>query len=619
MPAADHTGTDGSLGCEDGERLCSRNDEEAARLLPTEHFDIEDNNETVADPAKRRWMCTWQWLAGPAEPRRQKVKPFLPSIQRLPIQVVDRLISKTKYRVVAFATFLLLWAAAFVPLLLAGGRLARDNSDMPVVNLDCIDSFWGSKNACGPDGVDCQPFSELSFAFRCPPGCAAVQLLNPRAIGPVEVIYRPLVVGTEVYRGDSWVCASAIHAGVFSDGSGGCGRVSLAGHHSAFSGVEGRGGMRSIAFDSYFPLSFTISEEPGGACQGESRGVLLLVSLLFTAMLSLCTTSPSLIFFATMTAGLIHVDFVSDPPEASFHNISVLPDRTSKFAERFLPAAFCLVVLYRTCVRPTLVGLDAQFEKTLLWLGGFWFGALSNYTFGWLPIQRLTAHDLEQQPGAQASLAVILIILALIVAQQIHFLWLEGRLIQYLALYGLFLAGVLICLAIPSVKLRLHHYIIALLLLPGTSMQTRPSLLYQGILLGLFVNGIARWGFASVLETPDALRGDGTFGSLTPVVSIPSISLATVSDAVSNISFTWEPPPASAHINGISVLVNDVERLRRFFAPGGTSSMNFMWTRLANLHLPEYFRFAFSRDGLTLDYTRAGTWVANGTWEMPTT
>ncbi|CAN9113500.1 unnamed protein product [Alternaria alternata] len=179
---------------------------------------------------------------------------------------------------------------------------------------------------------------------------------------------------------------------------------------------------------------------------------------------------------------------------------------------------FVAVVLYSTIIKRTLSGLTAQFEKAIFWLGGFWIGALSNYTFDWIPISRLTAHDLEQQPGAKIALAVIIVVLAVIIVGQVYYFWLEGRLLRYLGLYGIFVTSILICLVIPGVNLRIHHYILAMLLLPGTSLQTRPSLLYQGILLGLFVNGIARWDFDSVLQTSAALRDDAKFNSVVPKI-----------------------------------------------------------------------------------------------------
>ncbi|KND87645.1 Uncharacterized protein TOPH_07721 [Tolypocladium ophioglossoides CBS 100239] len=588
--------------------------DEEAQLL--EQFDYEEDGDDAPDQrrrlAQRRWRLT-RWLSGPDPPRIQAVKPLLPSMQRSPLALLDRHFPTPRRKLVLLAAFLVLWAAAFYLPLRAGTlALADGRTSAPVVNLDCVDALWSRKNGCGLDGIDCQPFrasANASLAFRCPARCASVQVLNPRPVGPQEVSYRPLVVGGDgYYRGDSFVCGAAIHAGLVGDGAGGCGRLERVGQRDAFASSMSNG-IESIAFDSYFPLAFTVSADPTIRCSPDLRIPLLYISLLFTALFSAFTASPRLQFFVVFAAIFAHVSLVSDPPDASFHNTSVLPDHVSRFAERLLPAAFCAVVLYRTCVVKALRGLEAQLEKTVFWLGGFWFGALSNYTFDWIPIQRLTAHDLEQQPGAKVALAAILLVLCLIVAQQIYGFWLEGRLLRYLALYGLFLGGIAICLVVPGLDFRLHHYVLALLLLPGTGMQTRSSLLYQGLLLGLFVNGIARWGFDSILQTPAALRGDGSLESMIPSVEPPLISSAA--NGSSTISFSL---PVAAGIDGISVLVNDVERYRQFFM--AEAARNFTWARPAELALPEYLRFAYMKDGMALDYTKAGTWFANGSWNM---
>ncbi|KAJ0135393.1 Uncharacterized protein CTA2_2329 [Colletotrichum tanaceti] len=417
------------------------------------------------------------------------------------------------------------------------------------------------------------------------------------------------------------ICASAIHAGIVTDRSGGCGRLERVGRHERFN-ASTRNGVETVAFDSYFPSSFTLAavaaDDPSLRCPAASdpREALLPTSLFFTTLFSLFTTSPAWQLAVSFVGIFAHVSFASDPPPASRHAASVLPDRISMFAGRLLPAAFCAAVLYRLCVRRTLAGLAAQFEKTALWLGGFWFGALSNYTFGWMPIQRLTAHDIEQQPGAKPALALILVVLTFIMAQQVYFFWLEGRLPRFLALYALFLAAILAALSLPGLDLRVHHYIMAFLLLPGTSIQTRSSLFYQGMLLGLFVNGIARWGFDSVLQTPDDLREDGAFGSLLPEIAAPVVSSGSFEPS---ISFSWVLPTDAAAVggfDGISALVNDVERFRYYLADGPPDDNVFIWMRKARMALPEYFRFAYIKDGVTLDYTKAGTWFANGTWAM---
>jgi hypothetical protein len=403
------------------------------------------------------------------------------------------------------------------------------------------------------------------------------------------------------------MCGSAIHAGVISEG-GGCGRISLVGTHQDFQSTS-QHGIESIAFDSHFPLSYSIGKDDNFTCKSDPRSGLLLVSLLATIVLAVLSTSP-VVFFPIFVLIFAHVSFVSDPPNASLRNITVLPDHISMFAKRLLPAFFVAIVIYRTIIKQTLSGLTAHFEKALFWLGGFWFGALSNYTFDWIPISRLTAHDLQQQPGAKLALAIIILILLCVIIGQAYCFWLEGRLLRYLGLYGIFISAILFCLLIPGVNLRIHHYILALLLLPGTSLQTRSSLLYQGILLGLFVNGVARWDFDSVLQTSEALRADGMLNSIVPVSLSPVINAGAEGLA---LTLTWAPPPTL--MDGISIMVNDVERSRIWLNEEDASvDKEFRWTRSPDSHANEYFRWAYLKDGRTLDYSNAGILFGNGTW-----
>lgn len=600
----------GSASHEDIELSNSRGDgdglEEVAHLLPRHEPDLDGPLSRRAD-ASQRPLNRSTLLSGPQTLRKRTIQPILPDLQSSPTRILSRICPTAPSRRRLLAAFLALWLLLFTIPLVWSSLPTTDSHGQDVVNLDCIDTLFKWKNECGLDGIDCRPFSNKTLAFRCPVGCKDVKVLNSRLVGATDVIFRPLVVGGPEYRGDSFICASAIHAGVISDGSGGCGRLDRIGKHEGFPSSEGHG-IESVGFDSYFPMAFTVSKDPGVRCgPGEFRGFLFFVSLLFTSLLCIFTTSEHYFLFI-FTAIFLHVGLVSDPPGASIYNTSTLPDHLSNLTARLLPALFCAAVMYKFVVARTLSNIQAPFEKTILWLGGFWFGALSNLTFEWIPITRLTSHDLEQQSGAKLALAFIIILISCIVVQQAYSLWLEGRLMRYLALYALFIGGILFCLMIPGVEFRLHHYVLALLLLPGTSIQTRPSLLYQGILLGLFVNGIARWGFGSILETPDSLRSDGAFDSL-----IPSIT-ASVLDS-GHISFSWVPPPSGSALDGISVLVNDVERHRAFFAEMSSSEYNFAWQRAADMSLPEYFRFGYVRKGLALDYSEPGIWYGNGTWD----
>lgn len=54
---------------------------------------------------------------------------------------------------------------------------------------------------------------------------------------------------------------------------------------------------------------------------------------------------------------------------------------------------------------------------------------------------------------------------------------------------------------LPGLELRLHHYILAIIFMPGTAFPTRLSAIYQGYLLGMFLNGVAAFGFDPILQT----------------------------------------------------------------------------------------------------------------------
>jgi hypothetical protein len=574
-------------------------DEEAAHLLGREELDFEDN--TLPTRSSRRKLL--DILHSPEPPRIQSIRPFFSSIQARPVQLLEA------YRLnnpISLFLVLLLWLLLFIWFLTAQLPL-HDGDGNSVFDLDCTDALWKRKNECGIDGINCRPFSNHSFAFRCPAKCGDVQILNPHVVGALEINYRPLVIGSGLYRGDSFICASAIHAGIVTDLSGGAGRITLLGNHNNFASTK-RYGIESLPFDSYFPLSFSVAFDDSFRAISDPRSALLPISVLFTVALAVFSKSPK-IFFPIFILIFAHVSFFSDPPSASYHSTTVLPDHISMFAKRFLPAMFVVVVLYSTVIKRTLSGLTAQFEKAFFWLGGFWIGALSNYTFdSIIPISRLTAHDLEQQPGAKLALALIILVLAVIIMGQVYYFWLEGRLLRYLGLYGLFVVGIVICLIIPGVNLRIHHYILAMLLLPGTSLQTRPSLLYQGILLGLFVNGIARWDFDSVLQTSAALRDDAKFYS-----AVPRILNATIESGAEVVVATFLYDAHPIEFDGISALVNDVERDRAFY-DDGPDAASFEWNRPVDSKVNEYFRWAYIKDGRTLDYSRPTIWFGNGTW-----
>lgn len=473
---------------------------------------------------------------------------------------------------------------------------------------------------CGIDGDACRPFDEHQFAFRCPAGCRGTILLEPYTVGDQELNYRSLVVGGSPddenirasYRGDSFICAAAIHAGVVNNAAGGCGTLRLRGEQTQFTGSN-QNGISSVSFDSYFPLSFDVEKDASVVCR-DPRWLLFAMTLAFTSVLSLCTTSPSVFYTSVCFIAWFQVSLASDPPFA-FDFLEVV----SIGMGRLLPAAFIGWVLYHFVIRETLTGLTAQWEKTILWLGPFWVGALNTDTFDRIPISRLTPHDIQQQPGAIPTLIIIVAILVIAMVTQAWMIWSAGKLPRYLLIYGVMASALLVMLMIPQLNLRIHHYILSLLLLPGTALQTRPSLVYQGLLLGLFINGIARWGFDSVLQTPNSLLGGAQLGSILPNITSP---------IVSGDNLTFWLPVLPSDVSGMAVMVNDVLRANIFrnaasvelngIEEGGSANLSFEWSRLHH-NRSEYFRFAHIKNGALggfwyEDFTKAAIWDENGDW-----
>ncbi|MCJ1437238.1 hypothetical protein MMC27_006624 [Xylographa pallens] len=561
-------------------------------------------------PVRHLARSTATWSKGPDPPQIQRITPFFPTVQEMPLRLVNSYLPKRIYKAGALIALYASWLLIFVLVLhhsSTSGEIEGYGLPTPIW---CGANLWSKGNGCELDGSKCRPFENTIFPFSCPANCASVEVLNPYAVGDQEIVYHPLVIGgskngsrflpaeKSIYRADSFICQAAIHAGVISNTKGGCGVVSMTGRQSSFPSVLGHN-IQSFGFDSTFPKSFTFVTGLSSVCgYSDPRWPLLGVTVTFTSLLSIFCDSAAIFFSSVFVMLFFHVGLVSDPP-----NISDYPSLTSLIIERFLPAAFVAYVIYRFCVRPQLTGLTAQFEKTVLWLGGAWVGSLNNYTFDKLPIQRLTPHDIQSQPGAIPVLCVIVISIFLIALGQIWYLRLEGRFRRYLAIYAIMAAFLLICVAIPSLNLRVHHYILALLLLPGTRMQTRPGLLYQGLLVGLFISGVARWGFDSILQTSAALLGDGQINSLLPNITEPITGMA-------NITFGWPLPPSP--YDGVSVLVNDVERHRWYYGEGEPS---YTWSRTQEGGLgKEYFRFGYMIGSAAGDYSKAGVWTTEGNW-----
>jgi hypothetical protein len=119
------------------------------------------------------------------------------------------------------------------------------------------------------------------------------------------------------------------------------------------------------------------------------------------------------------------------------------------------------------------------------------------------------------------------------------------------------------------------------------------------------------------------LRGDAPLNSLIPELLPPIVHMndGLFKHMLPNITFEWIQPNPELGYDGISVLVNDVERYKGYVdvGEGPYGGMNnFTFVREKEwLDVPVYFRFAFLRGRGAEDYTKGGTWDVDGTWINP--
>ncbi|KAL3478357.1 LCCL domain-containing protein [Aspergillus californicus] len=624
-------------------------------------------------PLRKAGRATAEWVKGPDPPYPLLLKPLFPQIQQLPARYLDKFFPKRKHKVSLLLLLYFVWFLPWTILFLHSRSAGYIEGYGRPMTLSCSTSFWTRGNKCGLNGNDCRPFSASAMAFRCPANCRDTKVIDPYVVGNETISYRGLVIGGPepgsdepgIYRADSLICQAAIHAGAI-DNDGGCGVARLEGAVHSFHPSK-QNGIRSIGFPSTFPKTFSfVKPSDDATCPEDPRWPLLGITIGALAVLWLFCSSPAVLYGSTFVMIFSQIGLVSDPPPRS-----QLADLLSVFLSRLLPASFVAYVLYRYCARPLLSPLSPpkyQFSKAFLFLPPAFFGALNNYTFARLiPLERLTPHDIQSQPGAKLALALVIPTILCIVLTQTHHIRMGGLMPHYLKVYGIMVLILLILLPLPGLRLRIHHYILAMFLMYGTAFPTRPSLAYQGLLFGLFINGIARWGFASIIETPAALGeqapgpggSNGWWGGTSPHVNDSSVTIS-LPDPDSdepfhgngNITFSlWERERMDRlGVDGVSVLVNDVERWRGYLdedprgefmwhrhghsglelhhtstidgdGDGGDPDLDIDadWMDPANNDKPEtlFFRFAFLRGAEAGKYGDTGIWYENGDWVSP--
>lgn len=494
---------------------------------------------------------------GPANPRKSEVSLPFQRVQLFPEHL------KTKF-------------PPFIYHLLAAGLLAL----CILMNLVLAHKgYWGPKDTgyerlacgineniwrgpladCGLDGELCFPEAvpNTIFKFKCPANCYFEgRTFREWHVGN-ETVYRyPYAVGgPEIYRGDSFICVAALHAGLISAKTGGCGAIEWLGPHSEFpSTLSVDQTYKTLGFDSLFPVNFRFVVEECHECKNRDlRTLHMSVNAVFVYLVSYLSTNPAYLLFSLISIGFWTVLLASNPAFVSeFEGTEC--ELFSRGLGRFLPCMMAAMWIYVFATKPLMKNMRAHLSCALLFGTAFFVGVIENYVFGLLPLDRLIISDLKNEPGAWTAFVTGLLILLLIIVSQAYMFWANGKFRTYFTFYILQLAALTVLAKTPLETLRIHHYILALILLPGTCLQTTPSLLYQGLLIGLYVSGIARWDFASIVQTDDQLsRGSEQVQSADPHFDDTDIS-------ASGVVLHWTGNPNEV-FNGYTLAINDVQRL----------------------------------------------------------
>lgn len=567
--------------------------------------------KSIRDRIGAFFRSAWR---GPEYPQDEAPEPIrlLMALERIPEKFRTKVSSPFRTLLLALylAVWISIWAKVLFPYLSESPTVA--GSGAKVVSLTCgqAGDFWRGKNAaCGLDAHRCPALNHTDdVIFRCPAFCdRGSWLYSLRAVGNQIIKYRGYFIGggaaqntdkalSRPYRADSFPCGAGVHAGVVSPFFGGCARISYSsGAKLTFPAAKGRYGVSdSVEFGSFFPHSyyFKALATNVGYCYDPRLLVLLLNMILGIPVVFL--GSGSAFFWVLSVVGFWTISLATDPPVlVEPQDPESLYKLISLSVERFLPTCFVLFFLWKVSVKRTFGSLKdpinmemtpeaieqissdprtptySPVTRLVLWYPFFWLGILNNISFDRLPVDRLTWHDMQAQPGAMLTVILLAFVVVVCIVAQAYYVWLLGRFWRLLLVYGLLFFSLFLLAQIPGLTLRVHHYTFALILFPGCLTRSRTAYVFQGLLLGLFLSGVARWGFASIAETDlSLLRGE-------PLGKIYAPQIAGFTEGV----LYWHDNPATKNslalkelekYSQVSLLVNDVER----YVGDNTDSLN---------------------------------------------
>ncbi|TID21162.1 hypothetical protein CANINC_003442 [Pichia inconspicua] len=367
--------------------------------------------------------------------------------------------------------------------------LVFPNQEIQLIGCGDTDVIWkGRMDECGVLGEKCidKFASHEKIKVRCPAFCRnGGKAWDVIRYANKTIQYEPFLIhGTSyqnediVYRADSFPCMAGIELGYVSELWGGSIELNL---NDSWN--------KSEEFDADFPASFLIKPLKGGHdlfIAGIFTGIILSLGAAFLVF-------NEVLFYFTIF-GIVYTTVVlcgDSPVEVSDLDSSL--DLISIWIQRLVPLT-SLVWLVR--------GKYKTLASRITWIIGLWITSLDNLTFEQLPIDRLVWNDIKNEKGGVVAVLGVFVLVLTCAVYQAWILYLEGKLMRYVINYSIGLIVFIIIgnLHSSGLTLRIHHWVIGLVLVWGCRETPPSSTLLHGLCLGLIINGIGRWGFASLLE-----------------------------------------------------------------------------------------------------------------------
>jgi len=408
----------------------------------------------------------------------------------------DRIGESEKLSRIVLAAFTLVTLGVFLGISYADFGWEVDGNSP--VKFSCTSRYWSNNSriddGCGLDGMDCRPLESGFFVGRCPKTCLTD--------------WSKPVVGDGIYTATSRVCASAIHAGVIRNNRGGCFRVRLAGEQPFFNGTS-QNGVTSTSL-GWFPRTMQFEKLPESEAKCNIVRPFMDFFVAFAVFLLAVILRPSGGFAITYisVAGYLYLAMGRFQGSANFAHVLNSP------STRLLIILLFLSFLWPVAGRGTLPEpRKFPLDFFIFYFLPFWMGIRMNVILNSGLTLTFTAEAFSEPGGIFGFILFFAIGIPLVAFQ--FALFQKARMLRQIASYVIIVLIFVVIFTLSTLdflSLHVHHYMvggIGFLLFQGQP-KLRYSIIVQGLMLGVLVNGVTVWDVAPLYDNTLPSGGGGS-------------------------------------------------------------------------------------------------------------